>query len=124
MPKWNNFKTVLDNLKSILTFRFAHENMTSLWRICRQKNTATASHCAVLMDQSFGSHTSIDCIAQCKATLMPNFLDKPLAEPKPAQLCCDRKLVGATGVEPARITPQDPKSCASANSATRPALRS
>jgi hypothetical protein len=30
------------------------------------------------------------------------------------------KMVGATGVEPARITPQDPKSCASANSATRP----
>ena len=29
-------------------------------------------------------------------------------------------MVGATGVEPARITPQDPKSCASANSATRP----
>ncbi len=29
-------------------------------------------------------------------------------------------MVGATGVEPARIAPQDPKSCASANSATRP----
>src|SRR6185369_2880022 len=31
-------------------------------------------------------------------------------------------MVGTTGVEPARITPQDPKSCASANSATRPRL--
>src|SRR5512138_605091 len=30
------------------------------------------------------------------------------------------RMVGATGVEPARIAPQDPKSCASANSATRP----
>jgi hypothetical protein len=29
-------------------------------------------------------------------------------------------LVGATGVEPARIAPKDPKSFASANSATRP----
>src|SRR5437867_7884072 len=29
-------------------------------------------------------------------------------------------MVGATGVEPARIAPQDPKSCASASSATRP----
>ncbi len=29
-------------------------------------------------------------------------------------------MVGATGVEPARITPKDPKSFASANSATRP----
>jgi hypothetical protein len=29
-------------------------------------------------------------------------------------------MVGATGVEPARITPQDPKSCVSANSTTRP----
>lgn len=32
------------------------------------------------------------------------------------------QLVGATGVEPARISPQDPKSCVSANSTTRPAL--
>ena len=29
-------------------------------------------------------------------------------------------MVGATGVEPARISPKDPKSFASANSATRP----
>ena len=29
-------------------------------------------------------------------------------------------MVGATGVEPARIAPKDPKSFASANSATRP----
>jgi hypothetical protein len=29
-------------------------------------------------------------------------------------------MVGATWVEPARITPQDPKSCVSANSTTRP----
>lgn len=29
--------------------------------------------------------------------------------------------MGATGVEPARISPQDPKSCVSANSTTRPA---
>ena len=33
-------------------------------------------------------------------------------------------LVGATGVEPARIAPKDPKSFASANSATRPNHRS
>src|SRR5882724_5788988 len=31
-------------------------------------------------------------------------------------------MVGATGVEPARIAPQDPKSCVSANSTTRPLL--
>jgi hypothetical protein len=30
------------------------------------------------------------------------------------------EVVGATGVEPARIAPKDPKSFASANSATRP----
>ena len=29
-------------------------------------------------------------------------------------------MVGEAGLEPARIAPQDPKSCASANSATRP----
>ena len=33
-------------------------------------------------------------------------------------------LVGATGIEPARIAPKDPKSFASANSATRPDSRS
>ena len=33
-------------------------------------------------------------------------------------------LVGATGVEPARIAPKDPKSFASANSATRPLCQS
>jgi hypothetical protein len=33
------------------------------------------------------------------------------------------KVVGATGVEPARIAPKDPKSFASANSATRPNCR-
>ena len=32
-------------------------------------------------------------------------------------------MVGATGVEPARIAPQDPKSCVSANSTTRPLLQ-
>src|SRR5689334_14225973 len=32
------------------------------------------------------------------------------------------KLVGTTGLEPARITPLDPKSSASANSATFPLL--
>src|ERR1022692_1435442 len=32
-------------------------------------------------------------------------------------------MVGATGVEPARISPQDPKSCVSANSTTRPRRR-
>ena len=32
-------------------------------------------------------------------------------------------MVGATGVEPARISPKDPKSFASANSATRPNSR-
>ncbi len=31
-------------------------------------------------------------------------------------------MVGTTGVEPARISPLDPKSNASANSATRPSL--
>jgi hypothetical protein len=31
-------------------------------------------------------------------------------------------MVGTTGVEPARISPLDPKSNASANSATRPTL--
>ena len=31
-------------------------------------------------------------------------------------------MVGATGVEPARISPKDPKSFASANSATRPTI--
>ena len=31
-----------------------------------------------------------------------------------------KAVVGATGVEPARIAPKDPKSFASANSATRP----
>lgn len=33
-------------------------------------------------------------------------------------------LVGETGIEPARVTPLDPKSSASANSATRPKLTS
>ena len=33
-------------------------------------------------------------------------------------------MVGATGVEPARISPKDPKSFASANSATRPDFQS
>ena len=43
-------------------------------------------------------------------------LCKALARP-----CQEKYLsVGATGVEPARIAPKDPKSFASANSATRP----
>jgi hypothetical protein len=40
-----------------------------------------------------------------------------------ANLNKTHKMVGATGVEPARIAPQDPKSCVSANSTTRPRRR-
>ena len=42
----------------------------------------------------------------------------------PTQHVMGLLLVGATGVEPARITPLDPKSNASANSATRPSCQS
>jgi hypothetical protein len=66
----------------------------------------------VLASKVFGSNLVLDCKKARGYCVKPWSLVP--------QLCQTGGMVGATGVEPARISPKDPKSFASANSATRP----
>ena len=70
----------------------------------------------------FFAHPPNGCAISMYANLGTRNTSKP--HRITAGLQCASDLVGATGIEPARIAPKDPKSFASANSATRPDSRS